>query len=122
MESIPMEWIDKLFNCMEQFYGKRWSQLFNKLNPETYHKIMWKNGLVGLNYEQIKNALLLCKRSALHPWTSPPHVMEFWRIAKGKAEPYIDYHPKANEPICNKEIQRQAMHEIKRKLGISIRS
>ncbi len=117
MNEIPMEWVDKLFNCMAEFYGERWTRYFDKPHLESFYKTMWKNGLVGLDYNQIKNALVLCKRSALDARNKPPHVMEFFRIAKGFEQPPIDYHPNANKPTCNPEVQKQAMEEIRQKLG-----
>lgn len=117
MKEIPTEWIDKLFNCMEQFYGDRWKCQFNKrTSPENMYKAQWKSGMIGLSYDEIKNALLLCKRSAETSSSFPPHVVEFYMIAKGRKEPYINYHPQANKKQPNEEIQKKYMDEIRKKL------
>lgn len=117
MEKIPKEWVDKLFNCMAEFYGERWTRYFGKPHLESFYKAIWQSGLVGLSYEQIKHALVLCKRSALHPSIKPPHVMEFFRFAKGYEMPLIEYERKG-EPTADPIVQRQAMDEIRQKLGM----
>jgi hypothetical protein len=83
MDAIPNEWIDKLFVCMHQFYGDRWDKQFDKKNLDKFYKTMWKNGLHGLNYDQIKEQLKKCKKHSEHPTTIPPIVTEFYRWAKG---------------------------------------
>lgn len=93
MEAIPQEWVDKIFGCMKLFYGERWDRLFDKPHRETLFKTIWQNGLAGLTYDQVKFALKLCRKDALHPRAFPPHVMEFFRYAKGEDRPY-DYENK----------------------------
>jgi hypothetical protein len=82
MEAIPPEWIDKLFNCMELFYGNRWTSKFKVPHSLEFDKAIWRSGLTGLTYDQIKNALVIYKRSAKVTHSFPPHVMEFFRMAK----------------------------------------
>lgn len=82
MEPIPMEWVINLFNCMHQFYGERWSKLFEKPHLEDIYKSIWQSGLTGLTYEQIKSALIEYKLQSKEKNTYPPHVMEFFRTAK----------------------------------------
>lgn len=81
-ESIPEEWIDKLFNCLSQFYGERWNRYFEKPNILSMYKAIWRNALTGLNYEQIKQALVIFKRRSADQREFPPHMMEFYRVAK----------------------------------------
>ncbi len=114
MEKPPMEWIDKLFICMEQFYGTRWTKQFNKITPEDLFKTIWQTGLQGLTYEQIKRALVYLKRAAESNYSLPPHHLEFFRYAKGTEKPHIDYG--ANIGRGDPEIARRAMDEIRGKL------
>lgn len=117
MESIPTEWVDKIFNCMNLFYGDRWTSFFNEPHLEEMHKAIWKCGLVGLKYEEIKAALVFCKASAFDHRHTIPHVMEFYRIAKGS---FIPEHNRASgdDFKCDQEVQRKAMNEIRIKLGM----
>lgn len=116
MEAIPSEWIDKLFSCMTDFYGDRWTRYFKKPHMETFYKAMWKSGLHGLTYEEIKYALLLCKKASNDLNNFPPYVTEFYRMAKGRAFPYISENKEKAEPY-NPEIAHQSLSEIRRKLG-----
>lgn len=116
MEKIPTEWVDKIFNCMTIFYGERWTEPLKKPQVESFNKLMWRNGLIGLTYDEIKNALKLCKRSALDKSVKPPHVMEFFRYAKKTGEPYIDYHPKANDIRADPQLAKDYLRDIKSRL------
>jgi hypothetical protein len=117
MEAIPPDWIDKIFNCLAEWYGDRWTRLIKKPHEESYLKTIWLNGLHGLTYDEIKNALRLCRRHAENKTMPPPHVLEFYRYAKGTGEPYINYHPKANDPTGDPKVASRYIDEIKQKLG-----
>src|SRR5260221_10623041 len=82
MTPIPMDWIDKLFNCMAQFYGERWTKPIEKPHMQDFYKTIWQNGLSGLTYEQIKAQLIKCKKHADSINEIPPTVMEFYQYAK----------------------------------------
>lgn len=110
MEAIPPEWVDNLFFCMENFYSDRWQ-------ASGYAKTIWQNGLAGLTHEQIKNALRLCKRAALSPQAKPPHVMEFFRFAKGDTAPHI-YKDRDVEGKTTPGIATQALQEIRKRLAM----
>lgn len=109
MEKIPTEWVDRIFNCMTEFYGKRWEKNFTTTYSEDFLKTIWWNGLTGLTYDQIKGALILCKRAAQELYNNPPNVIEFYLYAKGTNRPYIDYQPKkiikARPEIANENIE-----------------
>lgn len=114
MEAIPEEWIDKLFICMEEFYGERWAKWLESNYALEMYKTIWKNGLCGLNYEQIKKQLQRCKRYAKDPKTLPPHVMEFFREAKVEYEQEIEVKHEIKK--ANEEIARHHLALIKKKL------
>lgn len=116
-ESIPEEWVDKLFACMGEWYGERWERPIVNPTTKSFMKTVWKNGLVGLTYDEIKSALMLCKRHAQQPGVYPPHIMEFFHYAKGIRQPLIDYHPNASQKI-DREVGRKYMNEIRKKLGM----
>lgn len=116
MEAIPQDWIDKLFNCMSEFYGERWNASFNKPHMENFYKTMWKNGLTGLNYEQIKYQLQRCKRHSQDPFVQPPLVTEFFKFAKEAGEPYINYHPKAGKR-GDPNVAREHLDKIRLGMG-----
>jgi hypothetical protein len=82
MEKIPMEWVEKLFVCMEQFYGKKWSTMLGKIPVESW-KVIWQSGLTGLDYDTIKRTLVHYKQdSKKFPTSFPPHQMDFFHKAK----------------------------------------
>lgn len=109
---IPMDWIDKLFLCMEQFYGERWSNQFWMLKQD-FAKKMWKSGLEGLNYDEIKATLQILRRHAQDPNNKPPHQMEFFKYAKGQAHPRIDYYEA--KPKSSAEVAEKTLKEIREK-------
>lgn len=119
MQPIPMDWIDKLFNCMKQFYGDRWTKPIEKPHMESFYKTIWQGGLSGLNYEQIKWQLVRCKRHAEDPSAIPLQVVDFYRFAKEKIEPIGGLHTDVNK-MRNNEIAKQHMADIKQKLNMTI--
>lgn len=114
MEKPDMEWIDKLFNCMAEFYGTRWTKQFGKSLPEDLLKTVWQSALTGCSYDEIRGALVLLKQSAKSPMSLPPHHMEFFRFAKSKSHPVIINTPKL--PKCDPAVARKAIDDIKSKL------
>lgn len=111
MEAIPMEWIDKLFTCMGEFYEKRWSA------KEGYAKTVWKSALQGLTYDEIRGALVLFKQAAKNPISMPPHQLEFYHVAKGRKQPDIYNQPSdAKNGSANPDIARMHLAEIRAKL------
>lgn len=117
VNSVPMEWIDKLFKCMEEFYGARWTQQFSKGSDENLHKTLWQSALYGCTYDEIRGALVYLKRAAESPGALPPIHMEFWRYAKGKSKPWIDYgQSKRSYSNASNEVATRTLEEINRKL------
>ncbi len=81
MEPILDEWIDRLFGCMDEFYGERWSKTFKNDSHKDFHKTIWKNGLSGLKYDQIKRTLYYYRGQAKKESSFPPLVTEFYHYA-----------------------------------------
>lgn len=82
MDKIPMDWIDKLFLCMEQFYGEKWYKMLGTIKPELW-KSMWQSALTGLDYNTIKKTLKYYQwESKKHPGYFPPHHLDFYHKAK----------------------------------------
>lgn len=115
MEKPDMEWIDKLFLCMTDFYAERWSRQFDRWLPESLLKTQWQSALQGLTHEEIRGVLVLLRQAAKNPTAMPPNHVEFYNFAKGTARPYIaDKKVHANRG--NSEIARRALDEINAKL------
>ena len=114
MEKPEMELIDKLFNCMTEFYGDRWTKQFDRFLPEALVKTVWQSALTGCTYDQIRRVLVLLKQSSKNPDALPPHHVEFFRYARGTSTPIIAIQPKL--PSCDPAIARRALDEIKTKL------
>gem|GEM_PF-3359986 len=109
-----MEWIDKLFNCMAEFYGERWTKPLQRPNMESIEKTRWQSALQGLTYEQIRGALVFLKRAAQSNSAMPPNFLEFFRYAKGEAKIHINY--EGNARRGDPAVARRAMDEITAKL------
>lgn len=115
MEKPEMETIDKLFNCMTEFYGSRWTAQMDRWMPEHLFKTVWQSALQGLDHDEIRSVLVLLRQAAKNPASMPPNHLEFYNFAKGTARPYID-HRKVSTNGGNPEVARRALDEINAKL------
>lgn len=114
MQRVEREWVDKLFACMDEFYGDRWRCQFIRGLPIEIVKTIWQSALTGLTYEEIRSALVLLKRHASIATSLPPHQLEFFRYAKKSQKPYV---PKgAEKNRGNPDIAKQALNDINEKL------
>ncbi len=116
IEKTPIEWIDKLFDCMTAFYGIRWTRQFDRWMPEALLKTQWQSALMGCSHEEIRRVLVLLKQSAQDPNAEPPHFMEFYKYAKGYVKPYM-----GNAGSCvvhrgDPDVAKRALAEINAKL------
>jgi hypothetical protein len=119
MEKPPMEWIDRLFNCMMEFYGERWSKSFTKKEYESLAKIIWQSALQGLTYEEIRDTLVLFKRRAREAKSLPPTHIQFFCTAKGSNKRNTEGTKKpepAAERKSDPDVARRAISEIRAKL------
>lgn len=115
MEKPEMIWIDKLFNCMTEFYGERWTSQFDKFMPEPLLKTIWQSALTGCNYDEIRSALVLLKRAAQDLTASPPHHLEFFCYAKGTRRP--SFRVAANDHARGDlRVARETLDEINAKI------
>lgn len=114
-EKPSMESIDKLFNCMTEFYGDRWTRQFDRWLPETLVKAQWQSALQGLDHDEIRGVLVLLKQAAKSATAMPPHHMEFYNFAKGTARPFIDT-KRVSQERGDPEVARRALAEINAKL------
>jgi hypothetical protein len=117
MAPIPMDWIDKLFVCMAQFYGERWTKPIAQPHMQDFYKTIWQSGLSGLTYEQIKAQLIKCKKHAEDINSRPISVMEFYQHAKNMTNPVVS--PHANT-VKDSLTAQQHMAAIKEKLNMVI--
>jgi hypothetical protein len=113
MEKPKMEWIDNIFNCLEIFYGKRWSKQFDQFMPIDLAKTVWQSALCGCTYDEIRNVLVLLKQAAKSASSEPPHYLEFYRYTKGAKPPMpIETLAFRGDP----EIARAAIADIRSRL------
>lgn len=110
-----MESIDKLFNCMADFYGTRWTKQFDRWFPEALAKCQWQSALQGLTHDEIRCVLVLLRQEAKNPYISPIGYMEFYSRAKEKRPTSSAKTVYANRG--NSEIARRALEDIAEKLG-----
>lgn len=82
MRELPENWIDKLFDLLKQYYGDRWSKQFNSDFQIDLVKTIWKNGLGGLSYDQIRHGLAVSKKYA-YSSIKPPTVVLFYHFCIG---------------------------------------
>lgn len=113
---MDINWIDKLFTCMEQFYGERWTKQFQKkTHAESFTKTQWKSALTGLSYEEIKQALVFYKWEAKNkPHLHAPHQLEFFHTAKRKN---YTYEVPLVENRGSPEVAKAALLDIKNKIS-----
>lgn len=114
MEKIPMEWVDKIFNCLNQFYGAKWVIQFDKFYPESLAKTAWQAALQGATYDEIRYALVLLKQNSTLKESTIPNYLEFYRYAKRLSYPKLQ---DKIEPIKgDPEIAKRSLDEIRSKL------
>lgn len=83
MSDLPENWIDKIFELMQEFYGERWKNQFKKPVEIEIFKTMWFNGLNGLTYDQIRHGLAVSKKYASSSYSKPPSVVIFYHYCIG---------------------------------------
>lgn len=110
MEPIPTEWIDRIFEILADMFKNRWTDGQEKPERLQLLKTMWKNGLIGLDKDDIRKGLRICKDIAKND-LSPPNVLEFFHYSKGYRFPYIP--PKSSTHTRNIELATQHIKQIK---------
>lgn len=118
MDKPNMEWIDRLFNCMSEFYVERWTKQFTKSMPEDLLKTIWQSALTGCTYDEIRGVLVLLRQAAKNNAAIPPHHLEFWSYCKGYSRPVIVYTSRAFK--SDPKVARSFLDEIKSKLQRSM--
>ena len=114
MEKPPLEWIDKIFVLMSEYFGDKWiDRVTGRLD---IHKLMWQTGLTGLNRDEIKSGLFVSRNLARNNQL-PPNVIEFYHYAKGIRKPPKPV-PKNEYPI-NMSLAENSIKEIKQILRMS---
>lgn len=109
-----MEWVDKIFNCLHQFYGSKWLDHFDKFYPENLAKTAWQAALQGLTYDEIRYALVLLKQNSQLKESTIPNYLEFYRYAKRLSYPKL--HDKVEPIRGNPELAKRSLDEIRSKL------
>ncbi len=114
METIPIEWIEKIFTIMEDWFNTKWTDMFAPPGRKSVAMTIWQNGLIGLTQEEIRKGLKLVKLMANNDqW--PPTVIEFYHYCKGIRKPHM---PVKNDPFpLNKDLARSSIANMKKTLG-----
>lgn len=115
METIPIEWIEKIFAIMEDWFNTKWTDMFDHPGRKVVAMTIWQNGLAGLTHDEIRQGLKLVKGLANNnQW--PPTVIEFYHYCKGIRKPHI---PSNTNPFpMNKELAKSSIATIKQTLGM----
>lgn len=116
MEKPPMEWIDKIFNCMFQFYGEKWSKFFSHKDYDSLAKTTWQSALQGLTYEEIRRALVFHKRRTQYHGILPPSHLQFFWDAKNTESRNIHEFKRKVENKSDPTIARREISSIRSKL------
>jgi len=117
MEKPPLEWIDKLFNCMTEFFGTRWSKQFSRGLPEDLFKTVWQSALTGLTYDEIRSALVILKRRAQYDGIQPPNHVQFFKYAKNQAKTKVSDIKRNHGKRYNHEVSARAISQIRAELN-----
>ena len=110
MVTMPIEWVDKIFDYMESFFKEKWSANSNKIGLA---KVQWQSGLSGLNKDEIKKGLSISKRMALND-QNPPNVLEFYHYSKGLRLPPLA--PSKSEIPLNIELAKSSISIIRKQI------
>lgn len=80
MSQLPTDWLHKIFELMNEFYGERWSNQLKDPQILIIYQEMWFNSLRQLSYEQIKNGLKKAKYLSQIRMAKPPNNIEFYHL------------------------------------------
>lgn len=86
MEKPPMDWIDKIFDILQSFFGDSWTSQYKDDHVKNLLKGQWQSALTGLSREQIKTGLNFSKSMAFGGQNRPT-VSNFSSIAKASQRP-----------------------------------
>ena len=113
MEKTPMEWVDRIFVLMEQFFGDKWTDPLKDDYYRQMYKMNWQTGLTGLTKEEIKKALKVCKYISVSSQL-PPNVVEFYHYSKGIRLPVKT--KLEDKTQSNPVVARSAIEQIRKNL------
>lgn len=110
MEKLPVEWIAKIFNYLDDFFKEEWRQLYteDRINISIRQ---WQSGLLGVTADEIKKGLAICKCMAKNA-QKPPNVIEFYYYSKGLKLPPSP--PKKSAYSMNRELAANSIAELKK--------
>lgn len=109
MEKIPKEWVDRLFELMTEYFQERWTDQFKGRDLDSY-KLLWQNGLMGLNKEEIKSGLFVA-RSIARTNELPLTVIDFFHYSKGIKQPPRVI--KKEETFRNTQLAKESIATLK---------
>lgn len=80
MSKLPTDWLHRIFELMNDFYGERWSNNLKDHQVLMIYQEIWFNSLRYLSYEQIKNGLKKAKYLSQIRVANPPNHIEFYHL------------------------------------------
>jgi len=89
MDDLPENWVDKIFELMNKFYGERWQKQFKSAFEIDLYKTVWFNGLNTLTHAQIKHGLAISKKYSEFSRNKPPHIVVFFHFCVGIRVPEV---------------------------------
>ena len=78
MSQLPTDWLKKLFDLMNEFYGERWSGKLKDDQIRNLYETIWHNSLKYLSYEQVKEGLTKCKDLSRIKFSKHPNNIQFY--------------------------------------------
>ncbi len=118
LDKPPMEWVDKLFDCMSLFYGQKWDKRFETVMTRDMIKTVWQSAITGLSYDEIKRSLVLLRQDAQVLSSVPPSHVEFYCYAKFGL--LFDKREEPRPKINNRYFRRNAPKPFTNMLGKTI--
>jgi hypothetical protein len=116
MEDIPVEWVAKIFTIFSDWFADKWTDDFKKPHYLDICTNIWKNGMLGLSYEDVRHGLKICKQMAKNGQL-PPTVIEFYHYSKGIRVPYIP--PKKERLVADVDKAKSSLSQMRQTIGKS---
>lgn len=121
METQSTETIDRLFACLEKFYGERWKKFIGQ--KEVLYKTLWQSALISCTHDEIKAALVYLSSLSKNPYSLPPNHLEFHRYVRNvTAYPQPQPQMQKIQDVRNKEAGLKALSKMNEKFNFRSKS
>lgn len=89
-DALPRKWVERLFECMELAYGRRFREQWGEARPEAMQRY-WATKLHGLTAAEIKHGV-----DALESCDWPPSLPEFRELCRPGLDPVVAWYEAVN--------------------------